>query len=199
MNCRVSPERLFEDVHDPKIHTGGYCHTAGWVVKRSLFERTGLFDENLRLHQDTAMFVKYSTMGRMVAGRLDEPVAFRRVHDNNRIFADRSAKQVYESDLLLWVTLYKWGIKNLIESRRRILLKQLIGLVTSPYEKSETYIIRRLKLRTFGQFASLAFLCPRVSAEPLYWRTVSSLVVVVVGSILGAMKSRYVFGRRKQD
>jgi glycosyltransferase involved in cell wall biosynthesis len=62
----------------------GQCHTAGVTVRRELFERTGLFDENLPLAQDSAMWLKMAAVGRLASGSIREPVAVRRRHAANR-------------------------------------------------------------------------------------------------------------------
>ena len=60
MSEPIPPEHLFT-----ALVKGGYGSFSiiGLVVKRSLFEKTGLFDECLRLHQDTAMLVKMADRG----------------------------------------------------------------------------------------------------------------------------------------
>ena len=90
MTRHVDPGQLFETL---LAGDAGYFCTPGLIVKRSLLDKTGLFDENLRLHQDTAMWIKMAAVGRLAPGRLDEPVAMRRVHIHNRITAPRPARE----------------------------------------------------------------------------------------------------------
>ncbi len=79
----IPPDRLF---HALASESGmGVFHTNAIVVRRSLFEKTGLFDEALSLHQDMVMWIKMAAMGNLVGGSISKPVARRRVHDNNRI------------------------------------------------------------------------------------------------------------------
>lgn len=82
----VPPEMLFE-VLVPGGR-GWFC-TDGIVVRRSLFDRTGLFDEDLRMCQDLAMWIRMAAFGRLAGGSMTCPVALRRVHDDNRIFRHR--------------------------------------------------------------------------------------------------------------
>lgn len=77
---RVSLEKLFEK--QAPIGLYGYTSLDGLVVKRKMLERVGMFDENLRLHQDTAMFVKLAAAARLVAGNLNKPVAMREMVDS---------------------------------------------------------------------------------------------------------------------
>jgi glycosyltransferase involved in cell wall biosynthesis len=77
----IPPHRLFEEL---VLH--GACFTTDAIVfKKSLLLKTGLFDEDLPLHQDTAMWIKMSAVGCLISGSIDRPVAVRRVHDGNRI------------------------------------------------------------------------------------------------------------------
>jgi len=163
---RVQPENFFE-LQDP-IGSFGYCPTGGWVVKRSVFEKTGLFDEHLRLHQDTVMNAKLAAVGRMVAGRLEEPVSMRRVHDHNRILAPRSAIEVYRNRILMWVTLWKWAQANLSKTRQQILLKRFLDFVSQPHKIPKSRFINRLQ--SLRQLIALALEYPELFKEFLFWR-----------------------------
>ena len=79
---KVEPENLLRTLTEGRY---GYFCTDGITVRRKLFETTGLFDIELRLAQDTAMFYKMAAFGRLIGGTIDKPVAIRRVHSENRI------------------------------------------------------------------------------------------------------------------
>lgn len=167
MTERVPPERFFE-AQSP-VGSSGYCPTGGWVVKRSVFDKTGLFDEHLSLHQDTAMYVKFAAVGRMVPGRLNKPVAMRRLHDHNRISAPRPAIAVYRNRVAMWETLWRWGKSNLSESRQQILLRGLIAYAAGPYKKRDWRLINRFQ--SLGQLLLLLLQYPRLcSGVPFLWR-----------------------------
>jgi len=120
MSQKIAPEILFEEASP--IGASGYCHIDAWLIKKSAFTKTGLFDENLRLHQDTAMWIKLSALCRMVPGRLNKPVAMRRVHDHNRIT-------------------WKWAKINLNRQRQQILLRRFISHARRPYKKIQSLFI----------------------------------------------------------
>lgn len=166
MKERVPPERLFE-AQSP-VGRGGYCPMGGWVVKRSVFGKTGLFDEHLRLHQDTAIFVKFAALGRMLPGRLDEPVAMRRVHGHNRISAPRPAIEVYRNRVLMWGTLWRWGKRNLDDTRQQILLRRFIGCAARPYKRRNLRLVNRLQ--SMGQLIFLVLQYPELCLEVPFWR-----------------------------
>lgn len=116
----VQPERLFEAL---VVGDKGLFCTDGIVVRKRIFERTGFFDEHLRLTQDTAMWIKMAAVGRLVPGRLGEPVAMRRTHERNRIFSPTRVIEHYRA--LMWRTLFDWGYrKGLDWSRLDLLLKR---------------------------------------------------------------------------
>ncbi|MBD3375323.1 glycosyltransferase, partial [candidate division KSB1 bacterium] len=89
----VTPDAVFE--RQKPIGTDGYCHLEGLTVRRKVFERTGLFDAELILHQDTAFFIKLAACARLVAGQVEVPVAMRRVHAQNRITEKRDNKETW--------------------------------------------------------------------------------------------------------
>jgi glycosyltransferase involved in cell wall biosynthesis len=54
------------------------------TIKKSLFEKSGVFNTNLKLQQDMDLFIKMSLVGRFYAGELDKPTCIRGVHDQQR-------------------------------------------------------------------------------------------------------------------
>lgn len=170
MSRRIPHEGLFEA--QAPIGKYGYCPTGGWVIKRSLFDKTGLFDEHLRLHQDTVMYIKFAAMGKMLPGRLDTPVAMRRIHENNRITSQKSPKQTYQQRLLMWITLWKWGKKNLNKSRQQLLLECMVKFAARPSEGSNS--LRKQFLR-FRQLSALLFSNPELSIVPFFWNKFISI------------------------
>lgn len=167
MTERVPPERLFS-----ALIKGGYGSFSiiGLVVKRTVFEKTGLFDERLRLHQDTDMLLKMAAVARLEAGRLEEPVAKLRVHDHNRWSAARPPSDVYQSKMLLWIALWRWGRENLDEGRQQLLLDRLLSHAmfaprfNRPYPQWARGLSKRLQL------ALALFDCPALARELSYWR-----------------------------
>ncbi len=82
LNAFIPPDKLFENL----VHGYyGYFHGDGLVVKKKLFEKTGYFNKELYVSQDTHMWLRLAAMGKLAAGSIDKPVAVRRVHDANRI------------------------------------------------------------------------------------------------------------------
>lgn len=105
----IAPEALLEAL---LFDRHGAFHTNGVTFKREIFERSGLFDLDLRLHQDTALWLKISATSRLYSGDLRQPVAVRRVHLNNRISAKRTPEQIHQSTTLLGETVWRWSEQN---------------------------------------------------------------------------------------
>lgn len=63
----------------------GAFHTNAITVRRRLFDKTGLFDTTLRLHQDSHMYHRFLWYGKIVPGEIVRPIAARRKHSENRI------------------------------------------------------------------------------------------------------------------
>ncbi|MDQ7785104.1 MAG: glycosyltransferase family A protein [Desulfomonilaceae bacterium] len=93
------PEGLLRDLIDNK----GWFHFDGIVVKRSLMDRTGLFEEHAKTGTVLGMEFKMAAAGRIMPGILDKPVAMRRMYgesitarmrriadlqDNKRVFRE---------------------------------------------------------------------------------------------------------------
>jgi len=109
----VCPEKLC----DLLLEGGkGTFHLDGLTVKRSIFDKCGFFFENLRLHQDTAMIIQMAQFGSLYPGRLDTPVALRRVHSGNRFVSDYNR---YFTSSLMWKTLFEWSMENRIQIDRK--------------------------------------------------------------------------------
>ena len=166
MTKRVPPDSFFE-AQSP-VGQFGFCPTGGWVVKQSVFDKTGLFDEQLYLHQDTAMYIKFAAVGRMMAGRLDEPVAMRRVHDHNRILTERPDFEVYRNRVKMWSTLWRWAKPHLIKKRQRALLGRLLYYAAKPYSETTSRIINRFI--SICQLTLLLLQYPELSLKIIFWK-----------------------------
>ena len=118
----VAPEDLFEWLVKGN---GGYFHGDGLLVNRRLLEKVGAFDD-LRLHQDFAMWVKLSAMGRLMGVQLDTPVAMRRVHEDNRISAERSRVEQATIYRMMWEVLWLWGLEHLSSDKHELLFGALM-------------------------------------------------------------------------
>jgi glycosyltransferase involved in cell wall biosynthesis len=166
MTESVPPEDLFEKM-DP-IGGRGFCQLDGWTVKKSVFGKAGLFPD-LRLHQDTVMFAKLAAVGKMLPGRLREPVAIRRVHAKNRISEPRPRAGVYRSRIRMWVTLWRWGKVNLPLPRQRLLMQRFMEYAGKPFSRTRSRVARLLLPRIQMLLLGLAY--PGLLLETPFWRS----------------------------
>ncbi len=140
MDPGIVPEDLFTAL---VLGGWGSFHTSAIVVRRDLFERTGLFDVHLRLHQDTAMWIKMAALGRLMPGQLDQPVAVRRMHAQNRVTSQRTAREKQHTRMLLWRTLWYWSMGRLSPAQQEMLLNALFREYFRPFREYPT-VIRHL-------------------------------------------------------
>jgi len=161
---RIAPDHLFEKLCGEYI---GHFSLDGLVVKRTVFERAGLFDEHLRLHQDTAMMYKLAGVARLAPGSLDQPVAMRRVHAHNRITAPRPPADVYEKRMLLFDTVWQWARRNLPPEKTRLLLELYLRAVMLWPDRDEPPALQKARARLL--LAKRAFRAPGLLRESLYW------------------------------
>ena len=113
----IQPEKLF---YFWIGNRHGHVHLNGFTVRKKTLLEIGGFPKSLRLHQDTAMFIRLINSYRLIPGSLREPVAQRRVHGKNRI-----AKPGFDFSLtrmMLWGDLLKWSIAEKIHPLRRLLV-----------------------------------------------------------------------------
>ncbi|MEN8154151.1 MAG: glycosyltransferase family 2 protein [Acidobacteriota bacterium] len=102
----LSPDQLFFYI----LLGMGHFHLNGLTVKKELLIKAGLFDERLRLHQDTHLCGKIVATGILVRGRIDHPVGNRRVHSDNR-YTGTEKKYIY-TRINLYKYLWEWTCKQ---------------------------------------------------------------------------------------
>ena len=84
-------------------------HTNANTFRREVFEKAGMFDTRLRLHEDTELWNRIARSFLFHAGELDQPVSVARRHDSNTITMRSKASQL----LFLWVWIDNIGLQNL--------------------------------------------------------------------------------------
>ncbi|SFG33183.1 glycosyltransferase family 2 protein [Pontibacter chinhatensis] len=106
----VAPEDLLFNL---LMTAPGNFHTNAITVRKKLFDKIGLFSTTLKLHQDTHMWLRMAYAGRLVPESLNEPIAVRRMHEDNRI-----ANKSIESRQQFFKETYEWfKNKNDVDKR----------------------------------------------------------------------------------
>lgn len=114
---KVEAEKLFVYL---ARWTHGHFSLDGLTVKKEAFRKAGLFDTELRLHQDTALCIKLSAVSRLVPGQIKKPVAMRGVHDSNRTASKDT--DFHYTKYMLWKTLYHWTKQIKLEKKKSIII-----------------------------------------------------------------------------
>lgn len=125
MTVRFSPDQLYENLITWKY---GYFSLIGLTVRRKIFDKTGYFNEKLRLHQDTDMCWRMAAIANLYPGKLEEPVTIRRIHENNRTSATRSNQEIYKLKAKLLKENLRWSIKNIGFKRSQKICQQYVLL-----------------------------------------------------------------------
>lgn len=121
----VSPGQLFEILLQGKM---GFFHTNGIVFRKQLLKDSGNFDPELRMCQDANLWHRMAAVGKLVGGKLHEPVAVRCVHGENRIIINESKHSSYE--YLSYLKLLSWAKNNdLDESRIKLIRYRCVDCV----------------------------------------------------------------------
>ncbi|PRP66997.1 glycosyltransferase family A protein [Nonlabens agnitus] len=129
VNQVVEPDVLFEGLVAGKV---GHFQINGLTVKRSLFYKTGLFNEELQVAEDSDIFWKMAMKGRLYTGKIDEAVAIRGVHEYNSFY------QVYLYDKYIYTmydSLISWSSRNKVPLKRIDLLLKAIWILKHKKEE----------------------------------------------------------------
>ncbi|MDR6922901.1 MULTISPECIES: glycosyltransferase [Chryseobacterium] len=90
---------------------GSFFTLDALTVKRSSIESKNLrFNESLRLHQDSDFIIKLAYHCHLKSGTIDQPVAIRGMHDDNRITKIvKYSPQYNQRQFLFWNSLFQWS------------------------------------------------------------------------------------------
>ncbi|AZB02337.1 glycosyltransferase family 2 protein [Chryseobacterium joostei] len=90
---------------------GSFFTLDALTIRRSSLESSKLrFNEALRLHQDSDFIMKLAHHCHLKSGIIDQPVAIRGMHDDNRITKIvKYSPQYNQRQFLFWNSLYEWS------------------------------------------------------------------------------------------
>lgn len=124
LRSRISPDQLIYNLLDGN---GGHFTTDAVTLKREFLERIGCFDEGMKLHQDTHLWIRCALQGNIYAGQIDRAIAVRRVHSGNRI-----TQQTFFSNRLLYEKIFHSLLMIKVNNNVfKIAFKRYIGTKTS--------------------------------------------------------------------
>lgn len=89
---------------------GTFFHLNTLTIRKSALQKNNLrFNEKLRVHQDSDFIIKLAYLCHLKSGIIDQAIAIRGVHDDNRITKIKPySKKFYHNNLLLQQSLYEW-------------------------------------------------------------------------------------------
>lgn len=91
---------------------GTFFHLNTLTIRKSAIESNHLrFNETLRVHQDSDFIIKLAYHCHLKSGIIDQAIAIRGIHDDNRITKIiKYSPQYNQRQLLFWKSLYDWAI-----------------------------------------------------------------------------------------
>jgi glycosyltransferase involved in cell wall biosynthesis len=166
ISAPIAPEELFAALLSWRH--GWFC-TDGIVVRRQLFERTGLFDTGLHLAEDSLMWRKMALAGRLVGGSIDRAVAMRRVHGDNTIIRRQQDDMVQNREMLR--RLLRWSrAREVPESDRHAVIAALVRQIQRSGSSSHLGILARAV--SVRQILALISIDHLVLRNPIWLRAI---------------------------
>ncbi|SDQ35604.1 Glycosyltransferase involved in cell wall bisynthesis [Chryseobacterium soldanellicola] len=105
---------------------GTFFHLNALTVRKSAIDKHNLrFNVNLRVHQDSDFNIKLAYHCYLKSGIIDQPVAIRGIHDDNRITKIvQYSPQYNQRQYIYWKSLYDWASSQNIpeEYKKRVYL-----------------------------------------------------------------------------
>lgn len=102
-NTPLSGQAFFESLI--LLNNGESPCTDGLTIKKHLFSIVGLFNVNLRLHQDSELWIRLAHRGNFSPVAKPKIIAVRTMHEENRIYnKNNKSKLKYYNALLGWAT-----------------------------------------------------------------------------------------------
>ena len=130
------PEKFYKNFIDKAFP---FFHTNTVTIKKSFLLKQKAFDERLRLHQDSELWLRLLRTGNTFAGELTEPVAVIRRHDKNRI----TSRDLNSRLEMLAVFVENVGVQNLFEFEKKNLVKNILRtqskMTSSNWERRAFY------------------------------------------------------------
>jgi len=112
VNYHAEGEEVFRGLMSltPKTF-GTFFHLNALTIRKSAVDKNNLrFNVNLRVHQDSDFNIKLAYHCYLKSGIIDQPVAVRGIHDDNRITKIvQYSPQYNQRQYLYWKSLYDWA------------------------------------------------------------------------------------------
>ncbi|ASK31541.1 capsular biosynthesis protein CpsI [Chryseobacterium sp. T16E-39] len=128
VNYPAEGEEVFKGLLGLTAKTfGTFFHLNALTIRRASIEKNHLqFNEILRVHQDSDFIIKLAYLCHLKSGIIDQAVAIRGIHDDNRITKIiKYSPQYNQRQLLFWKSLNDWAnqLKIASEYKEKIYLR----------------------------------------------------------------------------
>jgi glycosyltransferase involved in cell wall biosynthesis len=157
---KIPPDQLFERMSP--LGSAGFFHLNTLVVKKAVLEKTGLFN-NLTIGQDTHFRLRLAYVAQLAPGSIDQPIAIRRVHAQNRITKAYTDPQLeLQVRLKIMFSLRHWAQENALSQKHFRLIQKHLFKQTRQYikyayaKKIEKHLFLRYLLSWGKIFAGVA-------------------------------------------
>lgn len=107
IDTETQPEILYK-----KLLLGGhgFFQTNTLTVRKSIFAKTGLFDEKFVVMQDTHMWIRMAAKCKLVSNKNDNPIAFYHIHTSNSVIKCDDLRSKLQVEL--GYSLLIWALKQ---------------------------------------------------------------------------------------
>ncbi|MBA9076981.1 glycosyltransferase family 2 protein [Rufibacter quisquiliarum] len=140
----VAPDELMNVLLEG--NKGHFC-TGGIVFKRKLLKKTGLYNEQLRVAEDSLFYLKLAYYGKLVSGGKTEPVAIRVVHDSNTMLQNDFENMYLTSKPNFLKSLFDWALTEKINGKPfRTIFKNYSMFYKGSYKKDRNKLLKMMVL-----------------------------------------------------
>ena len=110
VRSNIVPGRLFKKLSGLEKSEGNFSLDCLTIKAEQLKKLSYFFNESLRIHQDTEFMIRLSYHLNLYPGLIDQAIAVRGVHENNRITKiKKNSQQFYYNKHKLYNSLYQWA------------------------------------------------------------------------------------------
>lgn len=152
INKRIPPEEVF---YCQTLGRYGVFCTDGIVLRKEVFDKAGLFDTDLKLAQDTHLWIRIAAHCKLYPGSIEAPVANRRLHANNRYIGGTDLAYY---KVLMWNKLFAWSsTADIPQDYKAVILSSFILANRQNRKSLPTILLRYPQLLLNKLFYSYLF------------------------------------------
>jgi glycosyltransferase involved in cell wall biosynthesis len=139
------------------------------TLRRGVFDRCGLFNENLKIAEDSELWIRLSCVATLKAGNKLEPVAVYRRHPGNRSMPDQ-----YEEFAIVLTEAYIWASRRSLSKAKLNDLR--IGMLNYIFGRVDQFVEGNQIDRGYRFLLKFARLHKQVLLAPRFWGNARKLI-----------------------